>query len=217
MRGAIASRVNQALGVLEVRDEKGLRGFERSMQAAAESQDHRLFGHVSDSDLTRLGVDASILPVVRHLVSAMERTPSRVAFMAGQEELERMLANPFAAWRIFLYPAQRKIAYVASYAGPAQVTGGAGTGKTITALHRAAYLAGRYDAELPLWGDGPPILLTTFTRSLAAALDAQLAELVVDEEVRSRIEVLNVDRLAYRVVRAGRGAPSVAGETSRVR
>jgi superfamily I DNA/RNA helicase len=258
--------VNQALGVLEVRDEEGLRGLEPSLQAAAESQDHRLFGHVSDSDLTRLGVDASILPVVRlltseahldalqamlpevqyaalfalafgmtieeawqevaqylpteapaekvntsDLVSAMERTPSRVAFMAGQEELERMLANPFAAWRIFLHPAQRKIAYVASYAGPAQVTGGAGTGKTVTALHRAAYLAGRYAVELPLWGDGPPILLTTFTRSLAAALDAQLAELVGDEEVRSRIEVLNVDRLAYRVVQAARGAPSVAG------
>jgi hypothetical protein len=257
--------VNQALGILEVRDEEGLKQLEPSLQAAAQSQDHRLFEHVSDSDLTRLGVDAGILPVVRlltseahlealqtmlpevqyaalyalacgmtvgeawqevaqylpteapaekvdtrDLVSAMERTPGRVAFMAGQEELERMLANPFAAWRIFLHPAQRKIAYVASYAGPAQVTGGAGTGKTVTALHRAAYLAGRYDAELPLWGDGPAILLTTFTRGLAAALDAQLTEFVGDAEVRSRIEVLSVDRLAYRVVQAARGAPGIA-------
>jgi superfamily I DNA/RNA helicase len=257
--------VNQALGVLEVRDEEGLRQSEPSLQAVAQSQDHRLFGHVSDSDLTRLGVDAGILPVVRlltseahlealqtilpevqyvalfalacgmtveeawqevaqylptdapaeevdtgDLVSAMERTPGRVVFMAGQEELERMLANPFAAWRIFLHPAQRKIAYTVTYAGPAQVTGGAGTGKTVTALHRAACLAGRYDAELPLWGDGPPILLTTFTRGLATALDAQVAELVGDQEVRGRIEVLNVDRFAYRVVEAARGAPVIA-------
>ena len=256
--------VNQALGVLEVRDEEGLKQIEPSLQVAAKEQDHRLFEHVSDSDLTRLGVDAGILPVVRlltsethlealqtmlpevqytalyalacgmtvegawqevaqylpteepaekvntrDLVSAMERTPGRVVFMAGQEELERMLANPFAAWRIFLHPAQRKIAYVTSYAGPAQVTGGAGTGKTVTALHRTAHLAGRYDTELPLWGDRPPILLTTYTRSLAAALDTQLAELVSDEEVRSQIEVLNVDRLARYVVQAARAAPDI--------
>ena len=258
--------VNQALGVLEVRDEEALKQLEPSLQTAAQSQDRRLFEHVSDSDLTRLGVDAGILPVVRlltseahlealqtmlpevqytalyalacgmtiedawqevaqylpaqapaetvdtgDLVSAMERTPGRVAFVTGQEELERMLANPFAAWRTFLHPGQRKIAYTASFAGPAQVTGGAGTGKTVTALHRAAYLAGRHDAELPLWGDGPPILLTTFARGLADALDAQLAELVSDQKVRSHIEVLNVDRLAYRVVQAARSVTGIPG------
>ena len=73
----------------------------------------------------------------------MERTPSQVVFVSGHEELQRILAHPFAAWRIFLLPAQRRIAYAARYAGPAQVTGGAGTGKTVTALHRAAYLAGQ--------------------------------------------------------------------------
>lgn len=76
------------------------------------------------------------------LVAAMERTPGQVTFVAGQEELQRILAHPFAAWRTFLHPAQRKIAYRKTYSGPAQVTGGAGTGKTVTALHRAACLAG---------------------------------------------------------------------------
>jgi hypothetical protein len=37
--------------------------------------------------------------------------------------------HPFAAWRILLHPAQRKIAYAPRYAGPVQVNGGAGTGK----------------------------------------------------------------------------------------
>jgi hypothetical protein len=152
-------------------------------------------------------------PDAGDLVTAMERTPGRVAFVSGQEELERMLANPFAAWRVFLHPAQRKIAYAPSYAGPAQVTGGAGTGKTVTALHRAAHLAGRCAGD----GSGTEgsalgrqILLTTFTRGLADALDAQLALLVGDQGVRDRIEILNVDRLAYRIVRAARGVIGVA-------
>ena len=50
---------------------------------------------------------------------------------------------PFAAWRTFLHPSQREIAYHAGYAGPAQVTDGPGTGKTVTVLRRAAFLAAR--------------------------------------------------------------------------
>jgi hypothetical protein len=256
--------VNQALGVLEVRDEAALQQMQPALKAVAGAAGDRLFGHVSDKDLTGLGVDESVLPIVRlltsdahlealqamlpeaqyaalyalacgmtveeawqevaqflpgqtaeplsaqpdatNLVAAMERTPGRVAFVSGQEELERMLANPFAAWRIFLHPAQRRIAYAPSYSGPAQVTGGAGTGKTVTALHRAAHLARQHPAESP----GAPVLLTTFTRSLADALEAQLGLLVTDPAVRDRVEVLSVDRMAYRVVRAARGMIPVA-------
>jgi superfamily I DNA/RNA helicase len=149
------------------------------------------------------------------LVSAMERTPGQVAFVSGQEELQRILAHPFAAWRTFLHPSQRKIAHKAAYSGPAQVTGGAGTGKTVTALHRAAFLAQRAAMSAPETSPGqagPPILLTTFTRNLAEALDAQIALLVEDPAVRGRIEVLNVDRLAYRLVAQARGAPVIADD-----
>ena len=45
------------------------------------------------------------------LVAAMERTPGRVAFVSGNDELQQILAYPFAAWRIFLHPSQRKLAY----------------------------------------------------------------------------------------------------------
>ena len=62
--------------------------------------------------------------------------------MSGQEEL-LVLSHPFADWRTFLHPSQRKIAYRDSYSGPVQVTGGPGTGKTVTVLHRAAFLAAR--------------------------------------------------------------------------
>jgi hypothetical protein len=43
-----------------------------------------------------------------------------VVFVKGNEDLDRILEHPFAAWRIFLHPAQRKIAYAPRYAGPAQ-------------------------------------------------------------------------------------------------
>ena len=120
----------------------------------------------------------------------------------GPEELRLVLAHPFAAWRTFLHPGQREIAYRPSYAGPAQVTGGPGTGKTVTLLHRAAFLAEHAE----------PVLVTTFAGNLADALGAQLNLLIRDADVRRRIEVLNVDRLAYRVVRQARGTPVIADE-----
>ncbi|MFI5069101.1 MAG: UvrD-helicase domain-containing protein, partial [Streptosporangiales bacterium] len=136
------------------------------------------------------------------LVSAMERTPGQVTFVSGPEDLELILAHPFAAWRTFLHPNQREIAYRPSYAGPAQVTGGPGTGKTVTVLHRAAFLAERSGR----------VLVTTLNGNLANALRAQLDLLIRDAQVRQEIEVLNVDRLAYRVVKQARGTPVIADE-----
>ncbi len=190
--------VNQALGTLEVRDEQAIQQLQPLLRETAASTDKRLFTDVRDADLTRLGIDTQILPLIRlltseadleallpalpaaqcaalnalacamtvedagaevaqllpvgaspeqvdpgDLVSAMERTSGQVAFVSGQEDLRRILAHPFAAWRTFLHPSQRKAAYRDCYAGPAQVTGGPGTGKTITVLHRAAFLAAR--------------------------------------------------------------------------
>ncbi len=150
------------------------------------------------------------------LVSAMERSPGQVTFVSGHEELRLILAHPFAAWRMFLHPSQRKIAYRTSYSGPAQVTGGPGTGKTVTLLHRAAFLAARaaYDQRgrrSPL-APARQVLVTTFNGTLADALGTQLDLLIRDDRARRRIEVLNVDRLAYRIVKAARGAPVIADE-----
>ena len=124
----------------------------------------------------------------------------QVTYVSGPDEQQRILAHPFEAWRTFLHPSQREVAYHASYAGPAQVTGGPGTGKTVALLHRAAFLADR----------GAQVLVTTFTGNLAVALSAQLDLLIQDLTVRNRIEVLNVDRLAYGVVKLARGTPAIA-------
>lgn len=143
------------------------------------------------------------------LPAAIARTPDRVTLVEGPEELTKILAHPFDAWRIFLHPTQQRIARRESYGGSVMVTGGAGTGKTVTALHRAAHLADRYTAD-----DGAPILLTTFTKSLTQALDRQLALLIEDPAVLARIHVRTTDSVAAQVVRtaAGRQPIMITGQ-----
>ena len=103
----------------------------------------------------------------------------------GEEDLRRILAEPLEKWRIFLHPAQRAIVEK-EYSGPARVLGGAGTGKTVVALHRARYLASRLE------GDGK-ILFTTFTVNLAEDIQENLKKICTPEELR-RIDVVNLDR-----------------------
>ncbi|MGW3467687.1 UvrD-helicase domain-containing protein [Saccharopolyspora sp. NPDC000995] len=246
--------VNQTLGVLEVRDQSALEDFEPALRAAGTKTDTKLFEHVKDSDLLRLGIDAQLLPLVRLLGSephlealakvlpdvqydvltalasgmtteetwqelssrildipqevdvddfttAAARTPDKYVTVSGPDELTKIFEAPFALWRVFLHPAQQNVAYRPVYRGPTLVSGGAGTGKTVTAVHRAAYLA----EKLP--SDGTQkVLLTTFNRGLASSIEEQLRLLVDDELVLARIDVLNVDRLAYRIVTESTGS-----------
>jgi superfamily I DNA/RNA helicase len=89
---------------------------------------------------------------------------------------------------VFLHPSQRQVVYE-DYSGPARVTGGAGTGKTVVALHRAARLAREYPEA--------KILLTTFSKTLAARLQQNLERLVgVEAPELERIDVTNLHNLA---------------------
>jgi hypothetical protein len=83
------------------------------------------------------------------------------------EELERALEYPWDRWTVFLHPAQRATVE-RRYNGPARVSGTAGTGKTIVALHRAVHLA-RADPDARM-------LLTTFSDPLANALRTRTAQ-----------------------------------------
>lgn len=141
-----------------------------------------------------------------NIAKALERTPSRVAIVDSADELDRILKHPFAQWRTFLHPAQRKVAYAPRYAGPVQVTGGAGTGKTVTALHRAAHLAKQAGSQLSSDTDqtSKPILITTFTNALADALKAQFA-MLAEENIQKFVHISTVDSLAYQIVAVSRG------------
>ncbi|GAA4840322.1 hypothetical protein GCM10025787_21480 [Saccharopolyspora rosea] len=133
---------------------------------------------------------------------------SRVVPIDDAEDLDEVLHRPFPQWRVFLHESQRRIAEHAPFRGPARVTGGAGTGKTVVAMHRAAHLARGLDL--------PPgsVLLTTFTKSLARDLEHNLGMLVPDRIARSRIDVTTVDSLARRLFRRLRGhEPDVLRDT----
>ncbi|MFI6508537.1 UvrD-helicase domain-containing protein [Streptosporangium sp. NPDC050855] len=128
--------------------------------------------------------------------AALLRSPDRAVFTPHPRELNRVLEAP--GWCVFLYPPQHRMAYRDSYPQPTLVTGGAGTGKTLVALHRAAHLASRATGQ---------VLLVTFSQGLSADLAARLDVLIEDEVIRKRVEVGNVDRLAHRIVAEAEGRP----------
>jgi superfamily I DNA/RNA helicase len=139
------------------------------------------------------------------LATAIANTRSRITLITSPDELVEALEKPFAAWRVFLHPSQRRMAYRVSYRGPAQVTGGPGTGKTVVALHRVKHLVTRHATGR--------VLLTTFTNALADTLRENLALLLDDEEQLARVEVTTVNSYAYRIVRELSGrAPVPIGD-----
>ncbi|MGR6320059.1 AAA family ATPase [Micromonospora soli] len=140
-----------------------------------------------------------------NLATAIANTTTRMMLVTRPDELAEILEKPFAAWRVFLHPSQRRTAYRMSYRGPAQVTGGPGTGKTVVALHRVKHLLSR--------SSDSRILLTTYTNALAAALRENLALLLDDEKQLARVEVTTVNAFANRTVRALAGrVPTPVGD-----
>ncbi|MER6348029.1 UvrD-helicase domain-containing protein [Streptomyces sp. NPDC001595] len=151
-------------------------------------------------DIVAPALQASAQPVDAHdYETAIRHSRARIALVSASEELRDILEKPFAAWRVFLHPSQRRVAYRASYSGPAQVTGGPGTGKTVVALHRVRHLLGHLR-------DGDRILLTTYTNALVNALRSGLESLVEDPQLRERVDISTVDGFAGRVVAEAPGA-----------
>lgn len=115
----------------------------------------------------------------------------RFRVVSSVEELERAFAAPWDKWTIFLHPEQRQLVE-RDYAGPARVSGSAGTGKTIVALHRAVHLA-RSNPD-------SRVLLTTFSASLANALRLKLRRLIGSElRLAERIDVIALDAAGVRL------------------
>ncbi|MGW5188928.1 UvrD-helicase domain-containing protein [Kribbella sp. NPDC004138] len=136
------------------------------------------------------------------VTAAVRRTTERVLLVDGSEELLEVFRRPLDLWRIYLHPVQHQVAH-ATYKGPARVTGGPGTGKTVVAIHRARHLGEH--------GDGN-VLVTTFTTNLAASLQAGLDLLVEDEDVRDRIAVQHIDQFAHQVFRQRHGHPRLLSD-----
>ncbi|UUV29647.1 AAA family ATPase [Amycolatopsis roodepoortensis] len=140
------------------------------------------------------------------LRDSLNRSASKMEFVVVEDDdhLSRMVAGDFATWRTFLHPTQRDLAE-RHRKGSFRIAGGAGTGKTVVAMHRAVHLA-RCNPK-------SRVLLTTFTVTLAAQLEDNLRALA-DEDVLKRIDVVGIDRLARQIVArtTGRDITVVLGE-----
>ena len=126
----------------------------------------------------------------------------RFRVVANVEELERALEYPWEKWTVFLHPVQRAIVE-RDYSGPARVSGSAGTGKTVVALHRAVHLARAHPSGR--------VLLATFSDTLASALHISLRRLIGNEPViAERLEVHSMSAIGRWLYTANFGKPDVA-------
>ena len=126
----------------------------------------------------------------------------RFRVVSNVEELERALDFPWDKWTVFLHPAQRQLVEQ-QFNGPARVSGSAGTGKTIVALHRAVFLTrANPDAR---------VLLTTFSETLANALRTRLRRLISNEpRLGERLEIHAMDVIGKRLYEATFGPADMA-------
>jgi hypothetical protein len=156
---------------------------------------HRIAG-------TRTGLTQPELPV-----SAGFRHPDaqrRFRVIENIDELMAALDAPFEKWAVFLHPAQRTLVD-RRVSGPTRVTGSAGTGKTIVALHRAVHLAKQNESA--------SVLLTTFSQPLADALERKLAILTeTTPDLRKRIAVRTLDDAAITIYTDRIDAPTIAND-----
>lgn len=169
-------------------------------------------GESLDEVRRALGVDRPAKVDPDDFAKALEQAVSQRRFkvLTDDDELVAMLDAPLERWRVFLHPSQRQLVDW-QVNGPIRVLGGAGTGKTVVAMHRAAWLSRDI-----FNGPDDRVLFTTFTRNLAADIADNLDKLCGPEE-RGRIEVTHLDKwvadflrregYSYRIAywRTGRG------------
>jgi hypothetical protein len=123
------------------------------------------------------------------VAAALETPESKAEFLVITDDdvLEAMLSAPLERWRVFLHPSQRRLVE-RQWSGAVRVLGGAGTGKTVVAMHRARWLA----SGLIKTSSTARVLFTTFTRNLATDIRANLTKICSPEELQ-RIEVIHLD------------------------
>ena len=129
-------------------------------------------------------------------VTALTTPESQSRFVVVEDD-EAMLAiinAPLAQWRIFLHPTQHKLAS-GDRSGPVRVLGGAGTGKTVVAMHRAKWLA-----ENRTQG-GQKVLFTTFSKNLAMDIEDNLKTLC-SPKTMGKIEIRNLDAWVHGFMRS---------------
>lgn len=110
--------------------------------------------------------------------------------LTDDEIFNEALQGSLHKWKYYLHPSQSAYVY-GSFNGTIKISGGAGTGKTVAALHRLKYLA-----ENKL--NDKPVLFTTFTKELSE----NLQNLAVDLEIPVHTyQIKNIDALAFELAK----------------
>lgn len=175
--------------VITIRNEKELDEMAGKLpQEAYESLFFLASGYSMEEILESQALEQSKPVDVNDFETALATLDSQRRFaVLDDEELQAMLQAPLDKWRVFLHPSQRQLVE-RTWNGPVRVLGGAGTGKTVVAIHRAKYLA-----EKMFTAANDRILFTTFTRNLAVDIYDHLRQ-ICSGDALERVEVTNLDR-----------------------
>lgn len=128
----------------------------------------------------------------------------RFRILEDIEALKMALDYPWDKWTLFLHPSQQELVE-RDFNGPARVTGSAGTGKTIVALHRAMHLVSQ--------DDDSRVLLATYSSLLANVLRERTKRLISERRQLSlgeRLEVYSMREIAARLYKANLGSFQLA-------
>ncbi len=125
---------------------------------------------------------------------ATPESQSRFMVVTDDETMLAIMNAPLEQWRVFLHPTQNKLAQ-GDRSGPVRVLGGAGTGKTVLAMHRAKWLAENRTPE------GMKVLFTTFTKNLATDIEENLRTLC-SPQTMEKIEIRNLDAWVHNFMRS---------------
>lgn len=152
-------------------------------------------GENYDEVLDELGIDTGKTYDPEDFQEALKLGTNKQHFapITDDAELEAILNEPLAFWRVYLHPSQRRLVQT-DFNGPARVLGGAGTGKTVVAMHRAQHLASQCE-------DNQRILFTTFTKSLIEDIKGNLQKICSYDEIK-KIEVIHLDAWCHNFLKA---------------
>lgn len=106
--------------------------------------------------------------------------------ITDDECLAAIMEKGMEKWQLFLHPSQSKLVN-GDYKGTVKVSGSAGTGKTIAALHRLKKLCQKPNVK---------VLFTTYTNSLVKYLTDQAKNLQIES---TRYELNNIDQILIKL------------------
>jgi hypothetical protein len=103
--------------------------------------------------------------------------------------LEKMINGDIEKWQVFLHPSQTELVEK-DYKGSMKVTGGAGTGKTVAAIHRLKRLAKNATKE--------SVLYTTFTNALVSNIMRCIGAMDINKKA---VVIETIDTVVLRIAK----------------